>query len=241
VLRTPAGVIIWDASTYVAPVTLTQVAAMCSSSAPFLGIAISHPHFYNAFATLLYALIELLPPNHAAPSACVFASARDCEWWTRTDVGDEYLEWVKEDTRVLAPGITFVRCGGHFPGSAVLYWDRAIGASADGGPRSGVLLCSDTVMIGPDRRAVSFMWSVPNLVRFTLLPSRASHSHRTMQLPLSGVDVQNIAAALGPYQFEDAYSAWPDRELAGDAKGMVLMGARRFVQMEGWAPEQIDI
>jgi hypothetical protein len=205
-------------------------------------VAISHPHFYNASATIFATLLELLPPAHVAPSARVFASARDREWWTHGDT--DAVEWVEEDVRVLAPGLTFVRCGGHFPGSAVLHWDRAAGAGEDGThlPRSGVLLCSDTVMVAPDRRTVSFMWSVPNLVRSSspvllalfLMPDRA-------QLPLSGVAVQAITAALRPYEFEDAYSAWPDRELAGGAKESVLAGARRFLQMEGWAPGQFNI
>lgn len=59
----------------------------------------------------------------------------------------------------------------HFPGSSVLFWDRAAepaGAkSADGSapaPTNGLLLTADTIMVQPTQKGFTFMWSYPNMV-----------------------------------------------------------------------------
>lgn len=52
--------------------------------------------------------------------------------------------------------------GSHFPGSSVLHWDRS--SEPGDGPKTGVLLTADTMMVCPDLRGFTFMWSYPNMV-----------------------------------------------------------------------------
>jgi hypothetical protein len=68
-----------------------------------------------------------------------------------------------------------VRCGGHFPGSAVLHW-------ADGADGRGALFTGDTIQVVSDRRWVSFMYSYPNLI------------------PTNAATVRQIVAAVAPHR-----------------------------------------
>ena len=86
-----------------------------------------------------------------------------------------------------------VRAGGHFAGGTVLHWR----AGAEG---RGVLLTGDVVMVIPDRRYVSFMYSYPNLI------------------PLPVREVERIGAALEPLAFEASGGGWSGRVIARDGK-----------------------
>jgi hypothetical protein len=57
----------------------------------------------------------------------------------------------------LLAGVRLVRCGGHFPGGAVL-------PRRDGAGGRGVLFSSDIAMVIADRTFLSFMRSYPNLI-----------------------------------------------------------------------------
>jgi hypothetical protein len=65
------------------------------------------------------------------------------------------------------PGVV---CEGHFPGSCVLHWDQQDGSVYR--PRDGLVLCSDTFMVAPDRKTISFMYSYPNQVTNISLEAR---------------------------------------------------------------------
>ena len=96
----------------------------------------------------------------------------------------------------LGPGLTLIRCGGHFRGSTVLHWAE----SAEG---RGVLLSGDTIQVVSDRRYVSFMYSYPNLI------------------PLPSAAVRRILAAVEPWLFERIYGGLWDRVVETDGKGAV--------------------
>ena len=92
------------------------------------------------------------------------------------------------------PGVTLVRTGGHFPGSAVLHW-------AGGAEGRGALLVGDSITVVPDRRYVSFMYSYPNLI------------------PASAESVRAILASVEPYAFDRIYGGWWDRDVTDGRQG----------------------
>jgi hypothetical protein len=104
------------------------------------------------------------------------------------------------DALDLGHGLTLVRGGGHFPGGAMLH--RASGA--------GELLTGDIIQVIPDLTHVGFMWSYPNLV------------------PLPEAEVQAIAAAVEPFEFDTIYGAWWDRIVPAGAKDVVMRSAERY-------------
>jgi hypothetical protein len=98
-----------------------------------------------------------------------------------------------------------IRCGGHFPGGAVLHWP----AGAEG---RGVLLSGDIIQGVPDRRWVSFMYSYPNYI------------------PLNAPAVEHIVAAVDPYAFERVYSAFHPLQVMENGKGAVRRSAERYLR-----------
>ncbi len=98
---------------------------------------------------------------------------------------DPAINYWTGETLDLGQGITLIRCGGHFDGSAVLHW-------ADGADGKGVLMTGDTIMVVPDTRWMSFMYSYPNLVPLLgeegprASPGRSSPSPSTACTPPGG-------------------------------------------------------
>ena len=113
------------------------------------------------------------------------------------------------ETIEVAPGLTVIRCGGHFPGASVLHW-------AGGAGGAGLLFSGDTIQVVRDRRWVSFMYSYPNLI------------------PLDAATVHRVAAAVEPYPFARIYGAFAGDVVTEDAKGAVRRSAERYVaHLEG--------
>ena len=104
------------------------------------------------------------------------------------------------DTKELGHGLTLIRGGGHFPGGTMLH--RAAGA--------GALLTGDIIQVIPDRTHVAFMWSYPNLVP---LPEKA---------------VQDIGAAVEPFDYDAIYGAWWGRLIPFGAKDVVRRSVQRY-------------
>jgi glyoxylase-like metal-dependent hydrolase (beta-lactamase superfamily II) len=153
-------------------------------------IAISHPHYYTTMV------------DWARRFDCpIYLHADDRRWVMRPD--DAVVFWEGE-TRELAPGLTLVRLGGHFPGGQVLHW-----AEGD------ALLTGDIVFVVPDRRFVSFMYSYPNLV------------------PLPAETVLAIADRLEPWPFDTIVGAWWGTTIRTDAKDAVRRGAARYARALG--------
>jgi hypothetical protein len=113
---------------------------------------------------------------------------------------DPVIRHWQGDTLALDHGLTLIRGGGHFPGGAMLH--RPDGA--------GELLTGDIIQVIPDRSHVSFMYSYPNLI------------------PLPRESVEEIAAAVEPFEFDVIRGAWWDRTIASGAKDVVRRSAARY-------------
>jgi glyoxylase-like metal-dependent hydrolase (beta-lactamase superfamily II) len=114
---------------------------------------------------------------------------------------DDRIELWAGDAKELGADLTLIRLGGHFPGGTVLHW--AAGRA---------LLSGDILQVLPGGRWVSFMWSYPMLV------------------PLPAPEVERIAAALEPWDFDRVVGAWWGRVVRRDAKGVVRRSAERYVR-----------
>jgi metallo-beta-lactamase superfamily protein len=185
-IQTPAGNVLWDCISFLDDATVAEVRRRGGIAA----IAISHPHFYSSMVEWSRAF-----------DAPIILHADNRPWVMRPD---EAIRFWEGETREVLPGVTLVRCGGHFPGSSALHW----GAGADG---RGALFTGDTIMVVSDRRYVSFMYSFPNLI------------------PLSPRVVRSVVAAVEPYDFERLYSSWSGSFVAADAKAAVRRSAERYI------------
>jgi hypothetical protein len=177
------GNILWDCITLLDEATAREVEQRGGIDA----IAISHPHYYSA-------MVE-------------WAHAFGCPVWLHEDDArhvvrrDEAIRFWSGETHDLGGGVTLVRCGGHFAGGQVLHWAER-----------HALLSGDIVMVIPDRRYVSFMYSYPNLI------------------PLPPARVQAIGAALAPFEFETIHGAWWDRVVRSDGSDVVRRSIDRYVR-----------
>ena len=113
---------------------------------------------------------------------------------------DPSIEPWSGELRQLSDELTLIRLGGHFDGGQVLH---------RGG---GALLSGDIVQVLPGGRWVSFMHSYPMLI------------------PLPAREVERIAAALEPWEFERIYGAWWDRVVYEDGSAVVRRSAERYVR-----------
>ncbi len=100
--------------------------------------------------------------------------------------------------------ISIVRCGGHFPGSAVVAWSGA----EDG---RGVLLTGDSVTVAQDRDWVSFMWSYPNMI------------------PIDATELVAIEAALAPLSYDRIYGGWWGRAVGSNGEAAVQRSIERYL------------
>jgi hypothetical protein len=180
------GGILWDCTPLITDAAIAHIKAHGGLRA----IAISHPHFYSsmvdwseAFGGIPIHIHEANLPYVMRPSPHIRPFSSD-----RLDLGD---------------GITVTRCGGHFEGSAALHWPGADG--------KGVLMTGDTVMVVPDTRWVSFMYSFPNLI------------------PLPAREVRRIVGTLDDLSYDRIYSAWWDRVMTSDARARVHASADRYI------------
>jgi hypothetical protein len=108
------------------------------------------------------------------------------------------------DTHPLLPGVTLIRCGGHFPGGTVLHW-------AGGAEGKGVVCAGDILSITTDNKFVSFMRSYPNFI------------------PLSGREVVGIQRAMQPFSFETIYGHYMDRVIRHNGKAVLDNSVTRYI------------
>ena len=130
------GNVLWDCCSCIDDATVAAVEALGGVSA----IAISHPHFYATCVEWSRALGDVP----------VFLHADDRDWVMRPDAC--IVRWDGE-VHELADGITIVRGGGHFAGCSMLHW-------AGGADGKGVVLGSDTIAVGYDRKSAMLGASV---------------------------------------------------------------------------------
>jgi len=186
-VRAAGGNVLWDCIPLIDASVVEAVALLGGIQA----IAISHPHYYSA-------MIEW---SRAFGGAPVYLHAADRQWITRSDPAIRLWEG---EQMALAPGLTLVRCGGHFDGGTVLHW-------AGGSDGRGALLVGDVIQVAQDRRHVSFMYSYPNYI------------------PLGAAAVRRIVAALEPYRYDQVFGAWWGRNILADAREAVARSAARYL------------
>jgi hypothetical protein len=189
ILRAADGNILWDCISFIDAATIELVKGLGGLAA----IAISHPHYYST-------MVEW---SRAFGGIPIYLPAADRQWIMRPN---PVIKLWEGDTLQLAPGITLIRCGGHFAGGSVLHW-------AGGGEGRGALLSGDIVQLIPDRKHVSFMRSYPNLI------------------PLSAPAVARIGAMLEPFAFDVIYGAWFDRVIPRGGKDAVTRSIARYIAM----------
>ncbi|MGH8093007.1 MAG: MBL fold metallo-hydrolase [Chthoniobacterales bacterium] len=189
-LRTAAGNFLWDCITLLDDAT----AELIRSLGELRGIAISHPHYYTT-------VVEWSRAFNDAP---IHLHAADREWVMRPDTAIHFWDGEKKE---IAPGVTLVRCGGHFPGGTVLHWREG----ADG---RGALLTGDILQVTPDGM-VSFMFSYPNLT------------------PLPALAVQRIAEKVSPLRFDRVYGAWWERVIPMNAHDIMRRSIARYLAAIG--------
>jgi glyoxylase-like metal-dependent hydrolase (beta-lactamase superfamily II) len=187
-VRTPDGNVLWDCITLIDDRSVNAVQALGGVSA----IAISHPHFYSSMVEWSRALGDVPVYLHAA----------DGEWVMRPHPAVVF--WHGE-THELAPGLTLIRLGGHFPGGTVLHW-------AGGAQGKGALLTGDVVQVGQDRKTVSFMYSFPNYI------------------PVNAATVRRMVSALEPYDFDQIYGAWFGQNIMANAKKAFRYSEERYLR-----------
>ena len=188
-LRTPHGNILWDCIALIDRATVELIGAMGGIK----GIAISHPHYYTCMVEWSEALGGVPIHLHAA----------DRKWIMR---GGPAIQLWHGETKELAPGLTLIRCGGHYPGGQVLHWPAGAGGK-------GALLSGDIVQVVADNKSVSFMWSFPNFI------------------PLSAPRVEGVVKALAPYAFDRVHGAFIDRTIWSDGKAVLERSAARYLKI----------
>lgn len=186
-VQSPGGNVLWDCVSLIDNATVKTI----QDRGGLAAVAISHPHFYSA-------MIEW---SRAFGDIPIYVHADDQRWIMRPDPA--VVLWNGE-TRPLLDGLTLIRCGGHFAGSAVLHWP----GGADG---RGALLVGDTLQVVQDRRHVSFMRSYPNFI------------------PLPAESVRRIAQAVAPFTYDRIYGMFPGLTIPSDGQGAVTRSVERYL------------
>jgi len=188
---TEQGNVLWDCVSTLDAATVAVVKALGGIAA----IAVSHPHFYGSMVAW----------SEAFDHVPIWLAAADRKWVVRPD---DAIRYYRNEQEIL-PGIRAIRCGGHFPGSAVLHW----AAGAEG---KGALLVGDALELLPDRKGVSFMYSRPN------------------RIPLPPARVRAMVELLRPLEFDRIYGGWPEENIGADGRQIFLTSADRYLRkMEG--------
>ncbi len=187
VITQPGGGVMWDCT----PLVTEEAIETLKVRGGLRAIAISHPHF---FATM----VEWSKRLGGVP---VYLHEDHRDWVMRPS---DAIKFWSGETFDLGQGVTLIRCGGHFPGSTVLHW-------AEGAGGKGVLMSGDTIMVVPDTRWLSFMYSYPNLV------------------PLNARAVERIVKSVRAYSFDRIYAGWWDRICQPEAKDKLQRSAERYI------------
>jgi hypothetical protein len=182
-LRTAGGNILWDCVATLNAATVTAIKGLGGLKA----IAISHPHFYTTMGEWARAF-----------DCPVHLHAADREWIVNPTPAVQH--WDGEALK-LWDGVTLIRCGGHFPGGAVLHWAHG----------KGVVCAGDILTVATDRKWLSFMRSYPNFI------------------PLSAREVEAIGTAMAPFEFDTLYGHYFDRVIPAGAKQVLEKSVARYV------------
>ncbi|OFW65756.1 MAG: hypothetical protein A2Z12_03965 [Actinobacteria bacterium RBG_16_68_21] len=187
IVITPAGNVMWDCFGFIDATAVAAVTAIGGLAA----VSASHPHFYGAMVEWARAF-----------DAPIHLPEADARWVMRPDPSIAFYR----DSAEPLPGVRLIRCGGHFPGSAVLHWP-------EGAAGRGVLLTGDTFTVVRDRSWVSVMWSYPNLI------------------PLDTATVRRVGGAVAGLGFDRLYGGWWDSVIDHDATNAVARSIDRLAVM----------
>ncbi len=183
-VRTAQGNFLWDCIALLDAATLDLVRSLGG----LRGIAISHPHYYTTMVEWSRAF-----------EAPIHLHADDRKWVMRPD---DAIRFWEGETNEFAPGLTLLRCGGHFPGGAILHW-------REGAEGHGALLTGDILAVMPDGM-LSFMFSYPNAIP---LPERA---------------VAAILEKVEPLSFDRIYGAFWERVVWSNAAEVARRSVARY-------------
>ncbi|WWC85986.1 uncharacterized protein L201_000857 [Kwoniella dendrophila CBS 6074] len=211
IIESSEGSYIWDCSAFI---SLPLIGYLNKLKRPLKGISISHPHFFTTSLTWSRAL-----------NVPLYLCEDDKEWYQRiSDIKeeDDNIIWWRSE-KELSKSVKLIQCGGHFPGSSILYWDRLNepAPSKDDLPKtqtpvSGIIFTADTLMVQPTQKNFSFVWSVPNMI------------------PLRPKSIISIQERLKAISFSQATSSWPNRWIRQDAKKALDESVTTFLAAEGW-------
>ncbi|WVQ79136.1 hypothetical protein IAT38_001231 [Cryptococcus sp. DSM 104549] len=209
-IETAGGSYIWECAAFL---SLGLIGHLTELKTPLKAIAISHPHFFSTSLTWARALRVPL-----------YLCEADKEWFQRLDdvkESDDVRWWTGEAE--LGPGVKVIQCGGHFPGSSVLYWDRLLEPPPSPShlpttptPVSGLLFTSDTIGVQANQTRFTFLWSAPNLI------------------PLRPRSVLAVAERVKGLSFGQATSSWPGRWVREDARKVLEESVVEYIGAEGW-------
>jgi glyoxylase-like metal-dependent hydrolase (beta-lactamase superfamily II) len=185
--------ILWECTSLVTPEAVDAIKARGGIDL----IAISHPHFYSA-------MVEWSDALGGVP---ILLHESDREWVGR---GSRHIELWRGEEHRLSPGVTLIRCGGHFAGSTALHWQ-------DERRPAGGLFPGDALQVVFDRRHVTFMYSYPNYI------------------PLHPEAVRTLQRRLDGYRFDDVFGYTWGRNILGDGRAAVDRSFDRYLRAIGAA------
>lgn len=199
-IETPNGNVLWDCIALLDQATVDLI----KSKGGLKGIVISHPHFYTTNAVWAKAF-----------KCPVYVASEDADW-LYSKPADGELRVVQDVNTEIVPGLTAIKCGGHFPGSFCLHYDN-------------MLFSSDTIMTiasshNPEEhytpghtQTYAFMWAIPNMI------------------PLDPKTIQQVLKRLEPFDFTATFGNIPGSDLRKhDLKRRVLESAKIQVSRMGW-------
>ncbi|MBV9567055.1 MAG: MBL fold metallo-hydrolase [Hyphomicrobiales bacterium] len=190
-VQTPRGNVLWDCVALVNEEAMRRIEALGGLKA----IAISHPHYYTVMAEW----------GDAVGGIPIYLHEDDREWVMREHHAIAY--W-RGDAHEFAPGMTLIRCGGHFPGATVMHW-------AQGAKGQGAVFGGDVIAVNMDRASVSFMHSFPNYI------------------PLGARAVRHIAEIMRPYRFEKIFGAFARRNVMVEGRTVFERSIVRYLEAIG--------
>lgn len=186
-VRTPAGNVLWDCVPLIDRTLVELIEALGGLAA----IAISHPHYYTTMVEWSQAFGGTPIHLHSADAEWVMCSSSHVKHWSG-------------ECQEILPGVTMIRCGGHFEGGSVLHV-----AGAHGG--GGALLAGDILQVTPGCDGLGFMRSYPNFI------------------PLGEIAIRRIASSLQDVAFDAIYGAFWGRVVREDARATLERSVVRTI------------
>ncbi|MEN3794058.1 MBL fold metallo-hydrolase [Fulvimarina sp. MAC3] len=191
VIQTPHGNLLWDC----VPLVNDAIVEIVNGLGGLAGIAISHPHYYSSMAEWSAAFGGI--PVHIHED--------DARWVMRPGA---FLDAWQGERKELLPGVTMIRCGGHFAGACVLH-------VADAHEGRGALMVGDVLQVTPGCDRLGFMRSYPNY------------------LPLGEILVRRIGQRLEGVNFDAVYGAFWDRSIGAGGRAIMDRSIEQHIEWLG--------